>query len=171
MSTRFKEDLLIWHTKGITLLECLLYMTFMAWLFSASMILVSRTWRDCLTISRKQRSSITLYSAYDLLVRDIQCAPRTRSAWKEIMPATLIWHYGGIDIGWFVQDKSLIRAQGEYSTVTKKWKKRHANVIALVDKVQFEIGTDATIKRFNIILSDEYTTITTDIMLAPRSFS
>ena len=87
------------------------------------------------------------------------------------MPATLIWHYGGIDIGWFVQDKSLIRAQGEYSTVTKKWKKRHANVIALVDKVQFEIGTDATIKRFNIILSDEYTTITTDIMLAPRSFS
>ncbi len=171
MNTAFKEDLLIWHKKDITLLECLLYMTFMAWLFSASMIMVSRTWRDCITISRKQRSSITLYSAYDLLVRDLQCAPSGRAAWKEITPTTLIWHSGGADIGWFVQDKSLIRAQGEYSTVTKKWKKKHANVIAQVDKVQFESGTGGRITQFNIVLSDEYTTITTDILLNPRSFT
>lgn len=68
---------------------------------------------------------------HDVFARDTLSAPSNRSAWITIAPDTLIWQMKeGVTVGWYLQNKQLIRKEGNYNQVSALWGKHHTSVVA-----------------------------------------
>ena len=123
---------------GFTLLEVLIYILFFAFIAMATASWMVRLWQSSCARNSKQEALITMYSAHDMFLRDIQHAPADRKQWKEILPECLIWHMKAGDVGWQWEQEQLVRREGHYHHKKKEWHKQTKNLIVdHVDKVRF----------------------------------
>jgi len=85
---------------GFTLLEVLIYILFFAFIAMVTASWMVRLWQSSCARNSKQETLIVLYTAHDMLLRDIQHAPADRKQWKEVLPECIIWHAKAGDVGW-----------------------------------------------------------------------
>lgn len=156
---------------GVTLFECLLYLGLFSCIACASSFIVSHLWQDYIKMSSKQRSALTLYTAYDMLYRDMQSAPNDREKWLLITPTALVWHVEKKDIGWSLYKQFLVRSEGIYQKLSKKWKKKSSCTVAPIKTVKFELEGNQYIERLAILFEDDITSINTTIWLSNKALS
>ncbi len=116
--------------EGFTLLEMLIYILFFAFIAMATASLMVRLWQASCARNSKQETLIVLYTAHDMLLRDIQHAAADRKQWKEVLPECIIWHTKAGDVGWQWEHEQLIRREGRYNLKKKEWHKQTKNLIA-----------------------------------------
>ncbi len=154
------EKLIMNRYSGFTLLELLIYILFFSFITMASATWMARLWQDCVQRSKKQKSLINLYTAHDILIRDISGAPIDKSQWKEIKDDCIIWHTQKGDIGWLQEEDKLVRIEGSYISKKKQWSKKTKNIIAKpIQTVQFELTGDTQVNSVSFTISDEITSV------------
>ena len=123
---------------GFTLLEIMLYLLFVSFIATATASWMVRLWQALRARNAQQESLIALYTAHDMLLRDVNAAPADRKQWKEMELECIIWHTKAGEVGWQREQKQLIRREGRYHHKKKQWSKQTKNLIAhQVDTVCF----------------------------------
>lgn len=124
---------------GFGLIECMIYCLLVALLAVTWMQGIASVCRALSGYSRQCNAMVVLYSAHDLLVRDLRNAPRTNKGWKKVLPTELIWHTNGTDIGWQFIDNQLVRMEGVYQAGSDSWSKRSKSIVATnLEQIQFQ---------------------------------
>ena len=141
---------------GTTLIELLIYLTLFSFIAMASVHFMVNLWNTMIKVGKKRFSLITLCTAHDVLLRDLERAPCQKEAWKQRLSSSIIWHQHNkqCDIGWVYEKKSLVRLEGNYDITKKRWHKKVQNLIApavkkfncmwhehdgKIDRIDFEI--------------------------------
>jgi hypothetical protein len=156
---------------GVTLFECLIYLALFSFIASASMFIVTRLWQSCLEGAAFERSSLSLYSAFDAFAKEIRCAPSLRKKWKLISPTALVWSLKNKeekDRGWGLQKNKLVRSDGMYHVPSTQWKKKTSSSVAHITKAQFSCSGEEHISHVDVYFSDGITTIQETIALHNR---
>ncbi len=139
---------------GFTLLEMMLYVLFVSFIATATASWMVRLWTASTARNKKQAMLITLYTAHDMLVRDIHDASTDRSKWKEIGTECIIWHTKEGDVGWQREQEQLVRRDGRYSAKKKQWGKQTKNLIAdHIDEVRFVCTGDPEISHISFAIT------------------
>ncbi len=157
----------------MTILEFLIYLALFSIIVAISVTGFSHLWITCMDYSNKRVSVINLYTAHDLLARDIRAAPADKKQWKCMTPSSIIWHATNKkDIGWAQEGSNLVRIEGIYAATQKKWKKKTKNIVAKsMQTVRFDcVGNEADekIDRVSYTIADKRESITSTILLANR---
>jgi hypothetical protein len=76
------------------------------------------------------------YVAYDVLYKDLCCAPVHAQNWYKADEEGLIWHTQQNDHGWIIMQKNLLYKEGTYNPNTDEWLNVTSSVIA--QNVQME---------------------------------
>ncbi len=147
------------HThKGVTLFECLIYLALFSFIATSGMFIVARLWQSCIAGAAFERSSLSVYSAFDALAREMRCAPAVRSQWKLISSTALIWPLkGDKDCGWAFQKGKLVRTEGTYNPSCAQWKNKSSTHVAPLTQVQFTCHCTTHISQVDVHLADEIT--------------
>ena len=117
--------------QGFILIECCAYLIICALLTLTIMQWVTQTVHEADCITHSIDRVMTSMVAQDVFMRDLQAAPRDRSAWIKIMPDNIIWRMSnGGTIGWTVHNKQLIRKEGTYNELSHQWAKHHTSAVA-----------------------------------------
>ncbi len=140
--------------EGFTLLELLLYMLFFAFIALATASFMVRLWQTSAQRNKKQESLITLYTAHDMLLRDIHRAPTDREQWKEIQKECIIWHAKEADVGWLREGEQLVRIEGRYHKKKKQWSKQTKNlIVSHVSALQFVCVGEPEITHVSFVIT------------------
>lgn len=146
--------------EGFTLLELLIYILFLSFIALAAATLMVRLWQASSNRHKKQESLITLYTAYDMLLRDIHQATADREQWKEVDKECIIWRTKRGDVGWQREDEQLVRREGRYHKKKNRWSKQTKNLIAKhVDAVQFVCVGEPEIAHVSFFITTGSTTV------------
>jgi type II secretory pathway pseudopilin PulG len=144
---------------GFTLLEIMLYLLFISFIAMLTASWMVRIWQISTARNAKQQSLMTLYTAHDMLLRDVNAAPADRKQWKEMELECIIWHTKAGDVGWQREQKQLIRREGRYHHNKKRWGTQTKNLIADdIDTVRFIGKGESEIEQvsFSIIAGTTY---------------
>ncbi len=140
--------------EGFTLLELLLYILFFAFIALVTASFIVRLWQSSAHRNKKQEMLITLYTAHDMLLRDIHHAPADRKQWKEIQKECIIWHEKQGDVGWKREGEQLVRIEGRYHKKKNLWSKQTKNLIVKhVDEVKFMCVGEPDIKHVSFVIT------------------
>lgn len=124
--------------EGFTIIELLIYILFFAFIAMATGAWMVRLWQASAARNSKQEALIMLYTAHDMLLRDITHASVDCRHWKEMQAECIIWHTKRGDVGWWKENGSLVRATGRYNKQKKQWSSYTKNLIVdHVDAVRF----------------------------------
>jgi type II secretory pathway component PulJ len=140
--------------QGSLLIELLVYVTLFAILGAMGFAWFSRSQRQLLATAQSSNGLMSLYSATDLLVRDLRASPQDPSAWLAHEVESIIWRTAQADIGWYKQDKSLYRVEGNYNQRLGKWNKKKRSVaIQNLESIDFRINQElGRIQKVEVIL-------------------
>ncbi len=140
---------------GLTIIECLVYLSLLSFIATASMALITHLWQAGLQQMRKEQSMLVLYSAYDSIAQDLHAAPQEKNAWKVTSSNMIIWQQDKEDIGWIIDKKSLLRITGTYNKKSKKWSKKQTSLVAHLARGTFVWAHKSGRTFIQIKLSDE----------------
>lgn len=125
---------------GSLLIELLIYLSLFAILGAMSFAWFTRSQRQLLATAQFTNGLMSLYSATDLLVRDLRSSPQDPNAWFVQGAEQIIWHGSGLDIGWYKEKNALYRVEGIYNARQGKWsKKKRSLAIQNLKSAHFEI--------------------------------
>lgn len=126
------------HRDGFSLIELLVYLFFFALLASSSVLLISRWYTRETHLAHDQRSLISLHTAHDLIVADVQQA-RPLNQWKMLHDDAIVFSTEQTDICWQKKDNTLIRITGRYHVSEAKWSEKTMSVVAQsITTIKFE---------------------------------
>jgi type II secretory pathway component PulJ len=129
--------------QGSLLVELLIYVTLFAILGVMGFAWFSRSQRQLLATAQSTNGLMSLYSATDLLVRDLRASPQDQRLWLAQEAETIIWRTAQADIGWYKQNKSLYRVEGSYNQRLGKWnKKKRSIAIQNLESIDFQINQE-----------------------------
>lgn len=128
------------NSKGFSLIECMLYCAIVAVIMLLWFNGVASFIRTCTTQANQINSLSAVYSALDVLVRDIRKAPNLASAWPLITDSIFVFEEfhdspesptqtNSSSIGWEYKDKQLLRYQGNYKSNKQEWTKRAKSLV------------------------------------------
>jgi len=106
---------------GFTALELVTYIAVLALLATVTMQWIVTTQVHITKQARTSCAFSNVCAAWDVLIRDLQQAPRQRTQWKQCVAGSYIWTTKQGDIGWTCTKEGLIRSQGTYNTKNKNW--------------------------------------------------
>lgn len=94
--------------------------------------ITTKLWQTCITRSKYQESLLQLYTAHDILIKDLSYAPCNNQKWKECNEVCMVWHMEkkNVDIGWQLEHEKLIRIEGLYNGQKNQWVDKTKSVIA-----------------------------------------
>jgi len=140
--------------QGSLLIELLIYLALVAVLGVMGFTWFSRSQRQLLATAQSSSSLMQLYSATDLLVRDLRASPRDPKAWLARGENSIIWRGTTSDIGWYQEKSSLYRVEGSYNLHQKKWNKKNKSIaIQNLESIRFEISQPYTqIKKVEVMV-------------------
>ncbi len=82
-----------------------------------------------------------LYSVQACLTRDVEMASAFRECWLHDGNTALIWHTKEHDIGWCIENETLVRRCGVYNPEKRIWSKKKTHVGAVgITKGNFDIS-------------------------------
>lgn len=110
--------------RGSLLIELIIYLVLVGVLGLCAFTWFTRSQRQLLRSGQSSNVLMQLYSATDLLIRDLRASPRASDAWIVRGPSALVWRTPDGDVGWYVQKKALYRIEGSYNSQSAKWAKR-----------------------------------------------
>lgn len=120
--------------KGVaafTLLEMVIALA----LTSLLSLLVAQWFSSSHLVVRHQAQQTTrlmaLYSAQNVLARDMQQAPANLQEWYELGDGTYVWRTANLAVGWHVENDTLYRTQGHYDVKKQHWGKHKKNCVAV----------------------------------------
>lgn len=119
---------------GFSLLECMVYCMLIAIVMMVWFTGVASFTRTCTAQADQTNLLSTVYSALDVLVRDVRKAPRNLYAWSLMSNVAFIFKVDDLFIGWEYKDGHLLRYQGNYDHITKQWSKKTKSLV--LDNVQ-----------------------------------
>jgi hypothetical protein len=155
--------------KGITLFECLIYITLFSIIASSSMFIITRLWRSFMHRSSIEKSRLTLYTAFDVLRKDIHTAPSLQTEWKLCAPAMMVWSLDDTqkkDRGWVFDGSKLMRIEGVFDSNQGMWKsKKHSSTIAELHEMRIDYSQKKHMSHITVYLSDGTTSIKETISL------
>lgn len=152
--------------EGILLVELMVYLVLFTGITIATIRWAAGVWQTSCYFQQRRIALINLMAAHDLLVHDIQQAPKDAQKWKLYTPHCLIWQGSVDDIGWLYDKESLWRIQGIYTK--GQWHKKSKNLAApAIKKVCFtyHAGDNPWI---DCTLENSYGAITTRIACDER---
>lgn len=140
--------------QGSLLVELLIYVTLFAILGALGFAWFSRSQRQLLATAQSSNSLMCLYSATDLLVRDLRASPQDQRLWLAQGPESIIWRTAHADIGWYKQNRSLYRVEGSYNQPKGTWnKKKRSIAIQNLESINFQINQElGHIKKVEVTL-------------------
>lgn len=118
------------HHKGFSLIECLVYVLIVGLLANMLFMWVVRIQQTVYQQAKDQTVTVGIYSAQDLMARDLSMAPSAMSDWKVMSGTQLIWHGPTIDTGWALEDGKLYRYEGHYSLENHSWSARAKSLVS-----------------------------------------
>lgn len=107
--------------RGSLIIELIIYLALVAFLGVSAFTWFARSQRQLLHGGHASNVLMQLYSATDLLIRDLRMSPRARDAWLVRGPSSVIWRGVQGDVGWYAQKNGLYRIEGKYNPQTAKW--------------------------------------------------
>jgi len=126
--------------QGSLLIELLIYVTLFGILGAMGFAWFSRSQRQLLATAQSSNGLMSLYSATDLLVRDLRASPQDQRLWLAQGAEAIIWRTAQTDIGWYKQNKSLYRVEGSYNQRQGTWnKKRRSVAIQNLESIDFKL--------------------------------
>ena len=147
--------------EGMTLLDFMIYLLLLAMITTLSASWVARLWPSFMAQTRKRASLVTLYTAHDVLRRDLKKAPHSTDGWKKRDSSFIVWKNGEKDVGWKKENNTLVRITGRFDAKKEVWKKSTKSMIAKqIDTVSFAVkgSIDAvsfTLKEGNVVVTNE----------------
>ena len=128
-------------SRGSLLIELGVYLALVAMLGMSAFAWFARTQRQFLRSGQSSNALMQLYSATDLLVRDLRASPRNRNSWLQIGQESIIWRTRNADFAWYAQGKSLYRVEGTYNELTSTWiKKKRSVAIQNLERIAFHLS-------------------------------
>lgn len=110
--------------KGSLVIELLIYVALFGILGAMGFAWFSRSQRQLLATAQSSNGLMSLYSASDLLVRDLRVSPQDQKLWLAQGAEVLIWRTALSDVGWYKQHRSLYRVEGSYNQRQGTWNKK-----------------------------------------------
>ena len=115
---------------GFSLIECMLYCGILALVMMLWFNGVSFFTRACFAQTCQINSVSTLYTAFDVIIRDIRKAPKNLSSWSLLSNSKFVFKLDKTNsIGWEFINGQLIRYQGAYNYENKQWAKRTKSLV------------------------------------------
>ncbi len=114
--------------RGSLMIELLIYIALVAIIVLGAFSWFSRSERSLLKLGAASNMLMALYSATDLLVRDVRLSPKNRNAWFCLDSQTIIWHGDANDIGWYVDKRTLYRIEGTYDQMQGTWRNKKRSI-------------------------------------------
>lgn len=115
--------------RGFLLIEFIIYFAVATTLFTVSFQAVSSLYLRMLGQSTFVNRLTEWHCAQDVFARDVQRAPCQRWLFKKVTEQSLIWAQGNEDIGWILEDGTLMRYAGTYDVVKQEWKKKVKSLV------------------------------------------
>lgn len=129
------------HNPGTTLMELIVYISLVALVGTIGFTWFYQTQRQFLATSDSNKGLMQLYSALDLLVRDLRTAPMQQHAWIKQEAETLLWSTVHGHVAWFKQGSSLYRIEGNYDLHKDRWlKKKKSVALQNLDSIAFHVN-------------------------------
>lgn len=125
---------------GSLMIELLVYIMLSAMVIIGILNWVSRSSCSLASLGQSNNEAMSLYSAMDMLVRDMRQAPDHKKAWKLLSSESIVWNSRDNDIGWTVKNKNLYRIKGSYDDAQHRWKHQRKSLVAQNVDVSFEIA-------------------------------
>ena len=141
--------------QGSLLIELLIYISLFAFLGAISFSWFSRSQRQLLLTAQSSNQLMRLYSALDLLVRDLRISSRNANGWLMTDSQNIIWRTPKADIGWYVDNHTLYRVEGSFNEGAMRWNKKKRSVaIQNLESVYFGASQEGgLIKKIDIIVA------------------
>lgn len=128
---------------GMTLIECLVYLSLFALIATFAVTLCSRLWLGFMRNASNQQHTVNVYSALDAFASEVATAPCDAMLWKERETKCLVWTADtskNIDRGWAFHDGRLIRSEGNYSATSHTWISRNSATVLHIKNGEFAIN-------------------------------
>lgn len=100
---------------GFLLLESLIYLALSSFFFLVLFQFIVATYGNYKKIQHYNSNISSLYSAADLIIKDLQSASSDINTWQKITDSSIVWKSKSHDIGWFLKNKKLYRVEGQYN--------------------------------------------------------
>ncbi len=118
------------NSTGFTLITFSLYVSLFSLLSMLCFQWATRIMLNSKTMNYNTHTTTNIFMAYDVLMRDIHCAPQNIKWWKKITSTELIWKTEKSDIGWSFDGNTIKRSEGIYNAQRNTWKKRTTSIVA-----------------------------------------
>lgn len=107
--------------EGMTLIECMIYCTLLAWMGMLVAQLGHRYVRLTQSLGNQSKLMADVCVAGDLLARDVASAMPQGDSWRLATGSNLIFSVNNRQIGWTVTNNQLVRFVGIYDAASDKW--------------------------------------------------
>jgi hypothetical protein len=140
---------------GFSLIECMIYCMVMAITMAFWFHGIAIFNRLCKHQTKEINLLSSVYSTFDVFVRDLRIAPYDSNLWPLRTHSSFIFKYNASTyIGWEYKDAAMVRYQGSYDCRTHTWlKKTKSLVLTTVQDCSFiSSDLDTHIKTMTIAI-------------------